>query len=157
MKSNFNRFSGKNQGWAENSRPKTSDRLWSRRVLSNSKVHPIVTIYHSSVKVEPQFTDTMEKNQTKRKHLLRKEIEMHQVKCANHPSIDSAFIENPDAIVSFPSANENPAFPENTNANAVAKPNPNKTFSFPSQAELHLPRVGKSEKDAKRFCYFTKI
>ena len=73
---------------------------FAKRVMSDNKIHPRVTIYDSSVKVEPQFRatkDIMERNRPKRKDFSRKELEMSD----NHPS--TAFTENPNAIVSFSS------------------------------------------------------
>ena len=85
-------------------KPKTCDRFWIRRVVSNNKIHPIVTIYNSSAKVEPKFQEyAIETNQAKRKGYLRKESEMAQDISDIQPYIDSALTENPNAIISFPS------------------------------------------------------
>ena len=126
MKPDRSRFSGKNPVWTGGLRPKSCDRFWIRRVVSDNKIHPIVTIYDSSVKVEPQFratNDTLDGNQPMRKEFSRKELEMSD----NHPSI-----ENPNAIISFPS----------------------------EVVQVHVPNVGNSEKrlvkDVQRFRYFTK-
>ena len=85
-------------------KPKTCDQFWIRRVVSNNKIHPIVTIYNSSAKVEPKSREVaIETNQAKRKGYLRKESEMAQDISDIQPYIDSALTENPNAIISFPS------------------------------------------------------
>ena len=85
-------------------KPKKIDQLWIRRVVSNNKIHPIVTIYSSSAKEEPKSREyAIETKQAKRKGYLRKESEMAQDISDIQPSIDSALTENPNAIISFPS------------------------------------------------------
>ena len=75
---------------------KTCDRFWIRRVQSNNKIHPIVTIYNSKEKAEPKT------NETKRKVFSRRESETPQAISENSPSVDSfVFTENPNAIISF--------------------------------------------------------
>ena len=87
-------ISGDNSVWTDESlQKKTSDRFWIRRVVSNNKIHPMVTIYNSSEKVERRT------NQAKRKSFSRRESEMPQAISENYPSVDS----NSNATISFPS------------------------------------------------------
>ena len=81
-----------NSVWADESlQKKASDRFWIRRVVSNNKIHPMVTIYNSSEKVERRT------NQAKRKSFSRRESEMPQAISENYPSVDP----NSNATISF--------------------------------------------------------
>ena len=100
--------------------PKTCDQLWIKRVGSNNKIHPIVTIYNSSAKVEPKFQEyAIETNQVKRKGHSRKESEMAPDISDKQPSIDSAHLENPNAIISFCSEVQHIRVPSNNNSEKV--------------------------------------
>ena len=92
-----NQISRDNSVWTSDSlQLKTCDRFWIRRVQSNNKIHPIVTIYNSKEKAEPKT------NETKRKVFSRRESETPQAISENSPSVDSfVFTENPNAIISF--------------------------------------------------------
>ena len=125
------RVSRENSAWTDSLNQKTCDRFWIRRVASNNKIHPIVTIYNSSAKIEPKFQEyAIEINQTKRRGYQRKESEMAQDICDIQPSIDSALAENPSAIISFPS----------------------------EVLHIHVPSVNNSEKvkAVQRFSYLKK-
>ena len=85
--------------------PRPCDRFWIKRVRSNNKLHPIVTIYNSSSKAEPNAEDNYFKTsqQPKRKLYSQKEPEMPQIICDDNPSFESALEENPDAIITVSS------------------------------------------------------
>ena len=86
-------------------RLKPRDKFWIKRVRSNNKLHPIVTIYNSSSKAEPNAEDNYIKpsQQPKRKLYSQREPEMSQIISDDNPSFESALEENPDAIITISS------------------------------------------------------
>ena len=77
---------------------KTCDRFCIRRVASNNRIHPIVTIYNSSGKVEPKFRES----QRKRKGYFRKRSKMPKTISDNILSVDSALTETPMETLQIP-------------------------------------------------------